>query len=428
MSSAPFDVTCPAGTITGYVTEDVAHFHSIEYSHIPGDFENPEPASPRDQDARTPRPEKVALTITAPSAPLIDGHLTASSLAPVLVYVHGGRYEHGSHEDRRAEGTPTAEAGIVHVQLGYRVGLPGLARFRDDEPNRYRAIEDLQLGLEWIQCNIESFGGDPTNVTLLGQSAGANAVLWLARRDHYRGAFRRVIALSPGFPRESFEERKATLRQVMKKPITRSSLASMSEEELNAGYKKFRTKYNLDMALGPTPLECAQLADVPLVLGSTRDEFYNIPATEKIDRSPFRGIALRYLAPRLGFPRNGFKPWYQVAQFLDKDRPTGRMVGDAIIRRWTAEVAEKAPGQTWMVEFTRSSGPALHCEELRPLFGRTELASWLQEFVRTGEPGFEEYRPEHAIWEYNLDDGSHRVAHSSLDYISAAFAQDGSLL
>ncbi|WP_295805683.1 carboxylesterase family protein, partial [uncultured Corynebacterium sp.] len=278
MSSAPFDVTCPAGTITGYLTEDVAHFHSIEYSHIPGDFENPEPASPRDQDARTPHPEKVALTITAPSAPLVADNLTTSSLAPVLVYVHGGRYEHGSHEDRRAEGTPTAEAGIVHVQLGYRVGLPGLARFRDDEPNRYRAIEDLQLGLEWIQRNIESFGGDPTNVTLLGQSAGANAVLWLARRDHYRGAFRRVIALSPGFPRESFEERKATLRQVMKKPITRSSLASMSEEELNAGYKKFRTKYNLDMALGPTPLECAQLADVPLILGSTRDEFYNIPA------------------------------------------------------------------------------------------------------------------------------------------------------
>ena len=345
-----------------------------------------------------------------------------------MVYIHGGRYEHGSHEDPRAEGTPTAQAGIVHVQLGYRVGLPGLARFRDDEPDRYRAIEDLQLGLEWIQRNIESFGGDPTNVTILGQSAGANAVLWLCRRDHYRGAFRRAIALSPGFPRETFEERQATLRQAMKKPITRSSLAAMSQEELAAGYAKFRKKYSLDMALGPTPLECAQLADVPLILGSTRDEFYNIPATQKIDRSPFRGLVLRYAAPRFGFPRNGFTPWYQVAQHMDKERPMGRMVGDAIIRRWAAEVAEKAPGKTWMVEFTRSSGPALHCEELRPLFGESPLAQWLQDFVRTGEPGFEAYRPEHAIWEYNLDNGENRVAYSSLDYISAAFAQDGSLL
>ncbi len=106
----------------------------------------------------------------------------------------------------------------------------------------------------------------------------------------------------------------------------------------------------------------------------------------------------------------------------------GRMVGDAIIRRWAAEVAEKAPGKTWMVEFIRSSGPALHCEELRPLFGRTPLAQWLQDFVRTGEPGFEAYRPEHAIWEYNLDNDENRVAYASLDYISAAFAQDGSLL
>ncbi|HCT9179284.1 MULTISPECIES: carboxylesterase family protein [Corynebacterium] len=423
MSSAPFDVTCPAGTITGYLDGDVAHFHSIEYSHIPGDFDNPEPAPPRDQDAREPHPEKVALTITAPA----PGKRTAA-LAPTLVYIHGGRYEHGSHEDPRAEGTPTAEAGIVHVQLDYRVGLPGLARFRDDEPNHYRAIEDLQLGLEWIQRNIESFGGDPTNVTVVGQSAGANAVLWLCRRDHYRGAFRRAVALSPGFPRESFEERKATLRQVMKKPITRSSLAAMSQEELAAGYAKFRKKYSLDMALGPTPLECGQLADVPLILASTRDEFYNIPATQKIDRSPFRSLILRYVAPRFGFPRNGFKPWYQVAQHMDKDRPMGRLVGDAIIRRWAAEVAEKAPGKTWMVEFTRSSGPALHCEELRPLFGDTELAQWLRDFVRTGEPGFEAYRPEHAIWEYNLDNGENRVAYSSLDYISAAFAQDGSLL
>ena len=45
-----------------------------------------------------------------------------------------------------------------------------------------------------------------------------------------------------------------------------------------------------------------------------------------------------------------------------------------------------------------------------------------------GEPGFEAYRPEHAIWEYNLDNGENRVAYASLDYISAAFAQDGSLL
>ena len=419
MSSAPVDVTCPAGTLTGHRSGEVNYFHSIEYSHIPGDFENPEPAAPRDQDVRTPHPEKVALSITAPAA---------AAQAPVVVYVHGGRYENGSHEDPRADGTALARTGAVVVQLGYRLKLQGLARFRDDEPGRYRAIEDLQLGLEWVQRNIEAFGGDPTNVTLVGQSAGANAVLWLARRDHFRGAFRRAVALSPVFPREGFDQRKAALRQAMKTPITRSSLSQLSAEELDAGYAKFRRKYGLDIALGPTPLDCAELADVPLVLTTTRDEMYAIPATQKADRSPFRSLILRYLAPRVGFPRNGFRPWYQVAKFLDPQRPTGRLIGDALIRRWAVEAAEKAPGTTWMVEFTRSAGPALHCDELPLIFGESPLCTWLCDFARTGEPGFEEYRPEHAIWEYNLDSGEHRIAHGSLDYISAAFARDGGLL
>ena len=68
MSSAPVDITCPAGTLTGHRSGEVNYFHSIEYSHIPGDFENPEPAAPRDQDVRTPHPEKVALSIPAPAA------------------------------------------------------------------------------------------------------------------------------------------------------------------------------------------------------------------------------------------------------------------------------------------------------------------------------------------------------------------------
>ena len=205
-------VTCPAGEITGLSDGETARFHSVPYSLIPGPFEDAR-RIPRGQtppvDATVRRPGAIALSITAPAG--------ARELAdlPVVVYIHGGRFEYGTHGDRRADGAPNARAGVVTVHVGYRVKLEGFARFHDDEPNHYRGIDDCQLGLEWVQRNIEAFGGDPTNVTLVGQSAGATAALWLARRDHYRGAFRRVLAMSPCFPRESFEKRKGSLRMVL---------------------------------------------------------------------------------------------------------------------------------------------------------------------------------------------------------------------
>ncbi len=219
-------VDCPHATVLGTATGEeegsagVARFHSIAYSHLPGSFERPEKAAPlKLVDAREPRPDQVALSITAP---------VGAKLAPVVVYIHGGRFEGGSHADPRTDGTDLTRGGIVTVAVGYRTGLSGFAKFSDDEYFHYRGIEDVQVALEWVQRNIESFGGDPTNVTLMGQSAGAAIAFWLARRDHFRGAFRRVIAASPAFPREGFEHRKATLRQALRLRLDRPTLAQAS--------------------------------------------------------------------------------------------------------------------------------------------------------------------------------------------------------
>ena len=417
------EISCPVGTVVGYESDGVRHFHSIPYSHIAGPFAKATKLTPEAVaadavfDAREPRPEAIALTITTPADAPVAG-------APVIVYVHGGRYEHGTHEDPRAEGTATARAGVVHVQVDYRVKLPGLAKLEDDDYFFYRGIHDVMVGLEWVQDNIEAFGGDPTNVTLVGQSAGATTALWLARRDHYRGAFRRVVAMSPCYPRQSFEERKAHLPR---------GWEGMDDPGLEKAYGALRKKIRTDMALGPYPLIPEDLADIPIVLTSTREEFYGDPATARLDRTPARKVLAWWGAPSFDMRRENFSAWLDLSGA--QDRPIGKMVGDSCCRRWVEQVARQAPGPTWMLEFIRSSRPALHSKDIRFLFGNAypdadtgeapvAAHEWLLHYARTGEPDIPAYGAEHAVTVFNLETGERQLKHGALDYLVQAFGED----
>ena len=431
-------ISCTAGRITGLVDGDVATYHSVPYADFPGPFEPSVPlAGGMDIDARAARPQEVAMTITTP-AQARDG-----SDCPVIVYIHGGRFESGTHEDPRADGAYNARHGIVQVQLGYRVGLEGFARFKKDEPNRYRGIDDCVLGLEWVQRNIEAFGGDPTNVTVIGQSAGATTALWLARRDHYRGAFRRVIALSPCFPRASFEQRKATLRTVLGKPVTRESLTEFAERKpgkLAKAYRRFRTVYSLDMALGPAPLDCRQLAEVPLLVSSTLHEYCDMPAAKKLDAGAHPRRLLKVLSRFMGLEPARFGYWWGKATAIAPERPAGLFIGDTQTRRWVSQVATHAPGATWLMEFRNSQGLALHCADLRYVFGvhaemhpdsqsgraAARINEVIRRFVASGTPGWAEYRAAQETGArpamvFDLATGEHSIESGILDYVANSF-------
>lgn len=418
-------VTCPAGKITGVGDGEINRFHSIPYSHIPGPFEDAERLTNSELvDATVYRPDTIALSIVTPA--------DARELAdlPVVVYIHGGRFENGTHGDRRADGAPNAREGIITVHIGYRTKLQGFARFHDDEPDRFRGIDDCQLALEWVQRNIEAFGGDPTNVTLVGQSAGATTALWLMRRDHYRGAFRRVIALSPCFPRESFEQRKSSLRMVLGKPVTRASLTQLAEEKpavLAKAYARFRGIHGLDMALGPTGFDGAELSDMPLLLASTRDEHYDMPAGKKIDARGLGASAVRLLARRMGI-RGSVSNYIREVKTIDPARPMGRLIGDAANRRWVSQAGDEVPGPVWMVEFTSDVGPSVHCAEISPIFGVTESTSesirgLLVDFARGQSPDWETYdkSTKRQVRELSLDSDRVGLSTDPLRMIREAF-------
>ncbi|WP_394281003.1 carboxylesterase family protein [Corynebacterium sp.] len=422
------EVTCPAGTIIGRSDGTVDIFHSVPYSHIPSDFAD---ARPADRglliDATTPQPEQVALTITRPaSARDLDD-------LPVIVYIHGGRFENGTHEDPRAAGYANATQGVIQVQIGYRVRFEGFARFHDDEPNHYRGIDDCALALEWIQHNIESFGGDPTNVTLVGQSAGATTALWLTRRDHYRGAFRRVVAMSPSFPRASYEQRRTGVQAAFFGMVTsRANMEKASRARRKAAYNRFRTRHILDIALGPAPLTPRDMAEVDVVVSSTRDEFYTQPFAAQADKLGQGAAMVRMFGPAMGLKRDTTSYWLEHARAIDPRHLAGRFVTDASVRRWVDHVAEHAPGRTWQAELLSDElSPAYHSCDIRPLFGNTPYAAgdglnaWLVNYARTGEPGWPEYNAVDGknVLKVDLSGTNDTLSKNPLGYIRHSFTE-----
>ena len=138
---------------------------------------------------------------------------------PVLVYIHGGTLQTGQPWYADYAGTGLAKEGVVVVNLGYRLGVFGYLadeRLAAESPNgttgNYGLLDQIKA-LEWVRDNVAAFGGDPGNVTLAGESAGAASVSALCTSPLAKGLFRRVILESstvagtePPHSFRSFEE------------------------------------------------------------------------------------------------------------------------------------------------------------------------------------------------------------------------------
>ena len=118
---------------------------------------------------------------------------------PVIVYIHGGANLSGSSQNDVYSGQEIAQKNIVYVSINYRVGIFGFLAYKDEigeEVTGNFAIMDQIAALKWIKKNISKFGGDPNNVTIIGQSAGSNNVQNLIASTAAAGLFDKAIALS----------------------------------------------------------------------------------------------------------------------------------------------------------------------------------------------------------------------------------------
>lgn len=126
--------------------------------------------------------------------------------APVMVWLHGGGHHIGASSIPYYDGTAFAQRGVVLVTVNYRLGPLGYFAHpaltaeanADAMLSNYGAM-DQQAALKWVQANIAAFGGDPANVTLFGESAGASSTLsLLANPVRSKGLFTKAIVESGG--------------------------------------------------------------------------------------------------------------------------------------------------------------------------------------------------------------------------------------
>ncbi len=125
---------------------------------------------------------------------------------PVMVWLHGGGFNTGSARMPIYDGSDLAEHGVIVVTLNYRLGYLGFfghplltqeARAENSLTANYGLLDQI-AALQWVRSNIGAFGGDPSNVTLFGESAGGISILALMTAPAARGLFHKAIIQSGG--------------------------------------------------------------------------------------------------------------------------------------------------------------------------------------------------------------------------------------
>jgi para-nitrobenzyl esterase len=131
------------------------------------------------------------------TANIWTGANKSTELRPVMVFIYGGGFEFGSSNQPTYDGTKFAEDGVVLVSFNYRLGNFGFLALPqlDSEGSNSGdfGLQDQIFALRWVRRNIAAFGGDPGNILLFGESAGAHSVGLLMSSPLAQGSFNKAI-------------------------------------------------------------------------------------------------------------------------------------------------------------------------------------------------------------------------------------------
>ncbi|MFV3128950.1 carboxylesterase/lipase family protein [Niveispirillum sp. KHB5.9] len=299
------------------------------------------------------------LNVWAPKEPA-----PAGKPYPVVVWIYGGAFNVGSASMLNYSGEFLARQGVVYVALSYRVGTlgflahPELTAEGGGHSGNY-GLMDQVAGLEWVRNNIAGFGGDPGNVTLVGQSAGSMSIGLLMASPAAKGLFHRVVGMSgspfgallPPIALTDAEADGKRLQDVLRVGSL-ADMRALAGDRIIATPLPRRSPIVLDGKLLSLPPDQAMKtgghSDVPVMIGFTRDESFrslgnpaDIPAYEALVKSSFPGVADKVLKA------------YAVKDAADLRRTVTDIQRDATLGRQVAAWAraQKQPAYVWL--FTR---------------------------------------------------------------------------
>lgn len=450
-----------AGEVSGTLEDGIASFFSIPYAAPPvGDnrFQEAKAPSPwsgvRDCTKSGPTahywipdfPGIDIVPIVGPGETGGDDYLTLNVWAPgdgkdcpVMVWIHGGAFVLGSKDASIHDGAAFARSGIVCVAINYRLAIDGFLPI-DGVPTNL-GLRDMIAALAFIRDNIAEFGGDPSNVTVFGESAGAMAIADLVTSPLSNGLFSRAIIQSGhGAMVREIPVAKRLVRKLAKvlkirpdiegfrsvdaarawaaiekigKPLTRLDLRDSEGHEPVFGISRFVPVVGDDV-LPKRPLEALKDgagAKVDVLIGTNSEEmnFYFVPSKVK---HKIPGWLAKWM---LGKSHPTARSTLKAYGHGRKDKTIGEAFTDAmtdLVFRWPARrFAEEHQGRTHVYEFEWRSPRfeeelgASHGMELPFVFKTLPAVTGEKGLVGT-EPPAELAEKIHEIWVGFARDGS----------------------
>jgi len=353
---------------------------------------------------------------------------TVKSKLPVMFWIHGGAYKAGAGSEPRHNGDFLPTKGVVLVTINYRLGVFGflatedLAKEADGAAGNYGLL-DMVAALQWVKANIQQFGGDAENVTIFGESAGADSVCMLMASPAARRLFQKAIGESRAlfddqFPTHNLGERERedgpwvaalgvkTLAELRALPAAKLLEAARAE-----GAVRFTPVADGKLLVAPLheTYDAGRQANVPLLAGWNRDEDSYLAGG--ITAEKWKGFAADHFKDRTG----EFLKLYPGETDEQASRSAADYGGDlfAGFGTWTWIEAQRRTGESpvYRYHFELAAPPsrfhskwsAFHSDDIEYVFGTLDtrpdavwrpedrklseqMMSYWTNFAKTGDP------------------------------------------